>query len=70
MLVPAFVLIVVGLVGILWTWLSSNRRLMDSGIPKGHAREAAGTGIVPRWVSAVNLSSWLALVAGVVLLVL
>ena len=66
----ALTLIAASLIGIVFSWLSSNRRLMDSGVPREFAAEAAGTGIVPKWVSAVGLLSWLVLVAGAVLLLI
>jgi hypothetical protein len=43
----SLILIVAGLMGIVFSWLSSNRRLMNSGIPQELAAETAGTGVVP-----------------------
>lgn len=45
-------------------WMSE----LDPGERADALNETAGTGIVPRWISLVNLASWSAVVIGVLLL--
>lgn len=68
MTIIALCLIVLGVVGILWSGYKTRRSIEQAGVPQKYAAETAGTGIVPKYLSAVNLGSWATLVLGVVLL--
>lgn len=65
-----FVLIVVGFVGIVVSGNMSTRRFKQSGLPPESWKDTAGTGLVPAWVSFINIGSWVVLVLGVLALFL
>ncbi len=57
-------LIIVGIGGILLSAIQS--RQFASPIPPELLEETAGTGIVPSWVSLINILGWLAIFAGLI----
>ncbi len=57
-------LIIVGIGGILFSAIRS--RQLASHIPPELLEETAGTGIVPSWVSLINIMGWLAIIAGLI----
>lgn len=61
-------LIVAGVIGILVSGTMSTRRFKSTGLPAESWKHTAGTGLVPQWVSFMNLASWVVLALGVVLL--
>ncbi len=62
-------LLIIGFVGIAASALLTRNYWRRAGLHSYEARNAsAGTGIVPSWVSLLNLASWLCLLLGVVML--
>lgn len=55
-------LIIIGIGGILFSVIES--RHFASHIPPEPPEETAGTGIVPSWVSLINILGWLAIATG------
>jgi len=55
-------LIIVGIGSILFSAIKS--RQLASHIPPELLEETTGTGIVPSWVSLINILGWLAIIAG------
>ena len=64
------VLIFVGVVGIALSAVLTKRRFNKSQLPPGLLEHTAGTGLVPSWVSLINIVSWIIVGIGVVSLIL
>lgn len=66
----AMIFIALGLAGIIVSASLSKARVKRSGVPREMWEYTAGTGIVPRWISMINLGSWLFVVIGILSLLL
>lgn len=60
------ILILLGLVGVVLSGILTKRRFNQSGLPSELLEHTAGKGLVPAWVSALNILSWIVLGIGVV----
>jgi hypothetical protein len=60
-----WLLILIGIVGIVLSATLSKQRFNKSRLPPEVQEHTAGTGLVPSWVSLVNIVSWIILGIGV-----
>lgn len=63
------VLIVIGVVGIILSAILTRQKFNRSGLPSQLLEHTAGTGLVPSWVSFLNIASWVILAIGILLLI-
>ena len=63
-------LIIVGLAGIALSAVLTKRRFNKSRLPPVLLEHTAGTGLVPSWVSLINIVSWVVVGVGVLSLIL
>ena len=59
------ILIIFGVIGLVLSSYLTRRFLSGAGIPQGLWNYAPGTGIVPSWVSLINIISWALLGIGI-----
>ena len=68
-MVTAFLVIIVGVVGIATSAIVTHSYWNRAGLHSYEARSAsAGQGIVPSWVSFLNMGSWAGVVLGAIAL--
>ncbi len=69
----AYVLIIIGISGLLLSRSLTKRAWYRAGLtddtPIEVLRATAGTGIVPKYISFINLASWLVLLLGIIKIV-
>lgn len=62
-------ILIIGVMCVVASAVLTREKWRDEGIPPELAEYTAGTGIVPRWVSLINLIGWGAIIIGVFILV-
>ena len=62
-------IIILGVIGVALSAVISRRRLNRRGLPPELEKHTAGIGVVPTWVSILNIVSWGLIVLGVLTLV-
>jgi hypothetical protein len=63
------VLIIIGIIGIVLSGILTKQSLNKHEIPTELLDQTAGTGLVPKWISLVNITSWVVLGVGVLSLI-
>ena len=63
------IIIIIGIICIFFSSSLSKKYLRKSGIPQSEWRGTAGKGIVPTWVSGLNIIAWTLIIIGVLSLV-
>ena len=58
-------LIVVGIIGIVFSASITKKYLRESGLPRSEWKNTAGKVIVPSWVSAINIVAWALIIIGI-----
>jgi len=62
-------LIIIGVAGIAVSGVLTKRRFNRSRLPPELLEHTAGTGLVPKWVSLLNIVSWIVLGIGTLSLI-
>ncbi len=58
--------IIIGVIGIVLSAILTQHFVKKNGLPTEMTEQLPGTGVIPKWVSLINLAGWALIVWGVI----